>query len=125
MSSGRQPPEESRREPREEHCQPHPGSGPGAYDLKVCADADNSVCPLDPGSLDLEAGTAYSVFAVDSLEGETLTAVVAVDEVYAPSTSTLDPADSSATFTWAAIMAVTGLALVLMGVRLALRRVER
>lgn len=39
----------------------------GDYDLKVCADADNSVCPLDPGTLTLEAGQAYSVFAVGSL----------------------------------------------------------
>ena len=31
----------------------------GSYDLKVCANADNSVCPLDPGALDLAAGTAY------------------------------------------------------------------
>ena len=30
---------------------------PGAYDLKVCADADNSVCPIDPESLDLADGT--------------------------------------------------------------------
>jgi hypothetical protein len=40
----------------------------GSYDLKVCANADNSVCPLDPGALDLEAGQAYSVFAVGSLD---------------------------------------------------------
>lgn len=40
----------------------------GSYDLKVCAAADNTVCPLDPGALDLAAGTAYSVFAIGSLE---------------------------------------------------------
>ena len=40
----------------------------GSYDLKVCADADNSVCPLDPGALDLAAGTTYSVFAIGSLD---------------------------------------------------------
>lgn len=40
----------------------------GSYDLKVCANADNTVCPLDPGALDLAAGTAYSVFAIGSLE---------------------------------------------------------
>ena len=43
----------------------------GSYDLKVCADADNTVCPLDPGALDLEAGTTYSVFAIGSLEALT------------------------------------------------------
>jgi hypothetical protein len=40
----------------------------GSYDLKVCANADNTVCPLDPGALTLEAGKAYSVFAIGSLE---------------------------------------------------------
>ena len=40
----------------------------GSYDLKVCANADGSVCPLDPGALDLAAGTAYSVFAIGSLD---------------------------------------------------------
>jgi hypothetical protein len=51
----------------------------GSYDLKVCANADNDVCPLDPGALDLTNGTAYSVFAIGSLQGGSLTAVVAVD----------------------------------------------
>jgi hypothetical protein len=51
----------------------------GSYDLKVCADADNSVCPLDPGALAISNGTAYSVFAIGSLQGGSLTAVVAVD----------------------------------------------
>jgi hypothetical protein len=61
----------------------------GSYDLKVCADADNTVCPLDPGALDLANGTAYSVFAIGSLEGETLTAAVGVDGVAAPATDTV------------------------------------
>jgi hypothetical protein len=39
----------------------------GSYDLKVCAAADNSVCPLDPGALDLAAGDIYTVFAIGSL----------------------------------------------------------
>lgn len=64
----------------------------GSYDLKVCADADNSLCPLDPGALDLANGTAYSVFAIGSLEGQTLTAIVAADAT-APAPS---PAPSSA-----------------------------
>lgn len=61
----------------------------GSYDLKVCADADNTVCPLDPGALDLAAGTAYSVFAIGSLDGATLTAAVGVDAVAAPATDTV------------------------------------
>jgi hypothetical protein len=99
---------------------------PGAYDLKVCADADNSVCPLDPGSLDLDAGTAYSVFAVGSLSAEpsTLTAVVAVDAIRAPDTSTA-PSGASATTMWAAILVAAGVALVITGATLATRRVER
>jgi hypothetical protein len=63
----------------------------GSYDLKVCANADNSLCPLDPGALDLAAGRSYSVFAIGSLEGETLTAAVGVDGVAAPATDTLAP----------------------------------
>jgi hypothetical protein len=43
----------------------------GSYDLKVCAAADTSVCPLDPGALALEAGKAYSVFAIGSLAAAT------------------------------------------------------
>ncbi len=64
----------------------------GTYDLKVCASADNMVCPLDPGPLDLAAGTAYSVFAIGSLAdtaAEGLTAVVAVDSITAPATDTV------------------------------------
>jgi hypothetical protein len=72
----------------------------GSYDLKVCAAADNNVCPLDPGALSLANGTSYSVFAVGSLTGGTLAAVVAVDAIAAPSptaapTSTLPPTDTA------------------------------
>lgn len=66
----------------------------GSYDLKVCADADNNVCPLDPGALSLANGTAYSVFAVGSLQGETLDAVVAVDAT-AASGATPPPTDAT------------------------------
>lgn len=37
------------------------------YPVKVCANADNTVCPLGPLSLTVAAGKAYSVFAVGSL----------------------------------------------------------
>jgi hypothetical protein len=93
---------------------------PGAYDLKVCADADNTVCPLDPGSLDLAAGTAYSVFAIGSLTGETLTAAVAVDAVATPPT---DTTGSSGTSTMAGLLIAAGLVSILGAVRLAGRRV--
>lgn len=42
-----------------------------SYDLKVCASEPvaptGTLCPIDPGALNLEAGQAYSVFAVGSL----------------------------------------------------------
>lgn len=61
---------------------------PGSYDLKVCAHADNTVCPLDPPALDLQAGRSYSVFAIGSLNAESLTAVVGIDAIAAPATDT-------------------------------------
>jgi hypothetical protein len=82
---------------------------PGSYDLKVCATADTSVCPLDPGALDLEGGVAYSVFAIGSLEGgegvQSLTAVVGVDGMAAPATDTA-PTSSGA---WMLVLAGAGL----------------
>ncbi len=37
------------------------------YNVKVCANANNAVCPLGPLPLTVAAGTAYSVFAIGSL----------------------------------------------------------
>ena len=73
---------------------------PGSYDLIVCAHADHSVCPLDPGALDLAGGKSYSVFAVGSLSGDgsttqKLTAVVAVDSMAGPATDTVSTTTSS------------------------------
>lgn len=93
----------------------------GSYDLKVCADADNTVCPLDPGALDLAAGTAYSVFAVGQLDSEAgLSAVIAVDAVATPPTDT-ETTGSPAMLILAA-MAAIGLGL---GLRLAPARARR
>jgi hypothetical protein len=101
---------------------------PGAYDLKVCADADNSVCPLDPDELELSAGISYSVFAIGSLEGETLTAVVAMDAMTAPDTATASPADpsvaSSSAWGLVAVLGLTALFTLLGAARLATRRVD-
>jgi hypothetical protein len=81
----------------------------GSYDLIVCANADNTVCPLDPGALDLEAGTAYSVFAVGSLAqpagAAALTAVVAVDGVAAPATDTESTSSTAWMFVLVAVRA--------------------
>ncbi len=41
---------------------------PGTYDLKVCAAADHSVCPIDPPALDLAADSTTSVWAIGSLD---------------------------------------------------------
>jgi Domain of unknown function (DUF4397) len=86
------------------------------YDLKVCAAADNSVCPLDPGSLSLENGMAYSVFAIGSLESESLTAVVAVDGAAAPDTATVGTTETVAPTTGvAALLLAAAAALGLVG----------
>jgi hypothetical protein len=69
----------------------------GDYDLKVCANADNTVCPIDPDTLSLENGMAYSVFAIGSLTGETITAVVAMDGAAAPATDTISAPETDAT----------------------------
>ncbi len=110
----------------------------GSYDLIVCAAADNSVCPLDPGALDLAKGTAYSVFAIGSLNGGEgvagLTAVVAVDATFqapsAPPTSTVAPttdggASTGSLLTILGLLGIAGIATVGMTRRFATRRVEK
>jgi Domain of unknown function (DUF4397) len=81
----------------------------GSYDLKVCAAADNTVCPLDPAPLTLASGTAYSVFAVGALQpaegAQALTAVVAVDGMAAPATDT----ESTSSNAWLLVLAGAGL----------------
>jgi len=95
----------------------------GSYDLKVCADADNTVCPLDPGALDLAAGTAYSVFAVGSLDA-TLAAAATP-----PPTSTVAPTQDGSSngslMVILAIVALAGAGAFAMNRRLATRRVEK
>ncbi len=110
---------------------------PGSYDLKVCASADNDVCPLDPPALDLMAGNSYSVFAVGSLEGQTLDAVVAVDatftatpapEVTPPPTDALGTTETSSgtgIFAALSVLGIAAIGAVVMGRRLATRRVEK
>ncbi|MBX3030606.1 MAG: DUF4397 domain-containing protein [Chloroflexi bacterium] len=60
---------------------------PGSYDLKVCATGDASVCPIDPPAVDLSAGQVLSVFAIGSLTGGTITAVIAADVEPTPAES--------------------------------------
>jgi len=88
---------------------------PGSYDLIVCAHADHTVCPLDPGALSLESGRSYSVFAVGSLTGngdstQKLTGVVALDSMAAPATDTVSSnAASSGTAAPALLLAAAAL----------------
>ena len=96
---------------------------PGSYDLIVCANADNTVCPLDPGALDLAGGTSYSVFAIGSLTGDSLTAAVGVDGVAAaaaptaPATDTVVPTESTPSngASLALLAAIGGLAFLASG----------
>ncbi len=97
----------------------------GSYDLKVCAAADNSVCPLDPGALDLAAGTAYSVFAIGSLEA-TLAGGDDDAEPTPPATDTVAPATGTPASSGSVLLALAifGAAFV-GGLRLAAVRSRR
>jgi Domain of unknown function (DUF4397) len=86
------------------------------YDLKVCATADHAVCPIDPGALTLEAGKAYSVFAIGSLDA--LLAQPDTDTV-SPTTSDETPATP-----WLLPIALGLLAITILAVRIP-RRTER
>jgi hypothetical protein len=101
---------------------------PGAtYSVKVCAAADNSVCPIGPVQLTLENGKAYSVFAVGSLAAATATPVVtaAAPVPTAPATDALatSSSDSSSTGSLASLATIAAIAFasILLGVRLATR----
>jgi hypothetical protein len=102
---------------------------PGSYDLKVCANADNSVCPLDPGALDLAAGTAYSVFAIGSLSADpsSLTAVVAVDAIAAPNTATVPETmqGTPSALPMLTLLIAAGLLSLMVALRFSTRRIER
>lgn len=98
----------------------------GSYDLKVCAHADNQVCPLDPGALDLQAGRSYSVFAIGSLNNESLTAVVGVDAIAAPATDTTGGTQPTSPAVAAALLLLAVLVTSFVGTyRLAARRITR
>jgi len=102
---------------------------PGTYDLIVCANADNTVCPLDPGPLKLASGTSYTVFAIGSLTGDTLTAAVGVDGMAAPATDTIGAAESTAASSSSAapilLLAALGALSFLGGLRLVTVRSRR
>jgi len=97
----------------------------GSYDLKVCANADNAVCPLDPGALALESGKAYSVFAVGSLAALATPA----PSVTTPPTDTIGTTQEGSTngslLAILAILGLAGIGSLAMTRRLATRRVEK
>jgi hypothetical protein len=91
----------------------------GAYDLEVCATGTDT-CPLDLPEVDVEEGTAYSVFAIGQLapvDGQqALTAVVAVDGVAAPATDTVgETAPASSGTGFAAVLLAAAAALGVAG----------
>ena len=77
---------------------------PGSYDLEVrVAGAPDVALQLDP--LDLQAGSAYSVFAIGSASpeaaaGTELTALVATDAMLLPDTATAPEGTDSGTNLW-------------------------
>jgi hypothetical protein len=96
----------------------------GSYDLKVCATGTTDVCPLDPGALDLAAGTAYSVFAIGSFAAIPTPA----PEVTPPPTDALGTTETSSgtgIFAALSVLGIAAIGAVVMGRRLATRRVEK
>lgn len=82
----------------------------GSYDLEVRAAGTDTVA-LDLPAITVEAGTAYSVFAVGSAEAGSLDAVIGVDRMAAPATDTV-AARSTSTVPVAALAAAALLAVV-------------
>jgi len=97
-----------------------------SYDLKVCASADSTLCPIDPGALDLAAGTAYSVFAVGSLAATLPPAASPTPPPTDTVAADAAPASTSngilAAFAIVSIAAAVSIAFV---VRTSARRIER
>jgi len=78
------------------------------YNVKVCANADHSVCPIGPAALAVAANHTYSIFAIGSLA-----AIVTTPRPTAPTTSTvLDSTTGDASG--------SGFALVILALALAL-----
>jgi hypothetical protein len=101
----------------------------GSYDLIVCATGSTTVCPLDLPALPLEAGTAYSVFAIGSFAAIPTTPP-ASPNVTPPASSTVAPSTDGGASTGnlvsiLAILGIAGLATVGLTRRFATRRVEK
>jgi len=82
----------------------------GAYDLEVRAGGTDTVA-LDLPEITLEAGNAYSVFAVGSAEAGSLDVVIGADGTAMPATDTVG--ETAATGPgWAAAAAIVAVALL-------------
>lgn len=77
------------------------------YTVKVCANADHSVCPIGPAALTVAANHTYSIFAIGSLA-----ATLATPRPTAPATSTV--LDSSTSDSSGSPIALLVLGLVLI-----------
>jgi hypothetical protein len=97
---------------------------PGTYDLEVrVAGTQDVALQLDP--LELEAGRAYTVFAIGSaapeaVAGSSLSAVVAMDALLMPDTATAD--ESAPTVNWWLIGAGIAAAVAAFGIAFRNRR---
>ncbi len=79
------------------------------YNVKVCAHADHSVCPIGPAALAVSANHTYSIFAIGSLTATTATP--------APSAGTPPPTSTvpgNTTGSSDSLLALVALALVLV-----------
>lgn len=102
---------------------------PATYDLKVCAAGDPDTCPLDLPPLPLESGKSYSVFAIGSFPGDSLTYAVGVDAtaaIPAPETDTVGATTTGTTSPGLPLLLVAaGIAAFAGAMRLVTARARR
>lgn len=82
------------------------------YDVKVCADADHTVCPIGPASLTVAANHTYSIFAIGSLAATLATPAPTMAAGTLPPTSTTTDNTPSGSSNSLFVLAVLALALV-------------
>ena len=97
---------------------------PGAYDLDVRAAGTDTVA-IDLPEIELEAGRAYSVFAVGTAADQSLDVVIGVDAMAAPATDTVGATGSGASTTAWLVVALTAVVAFAGGARFATVRTRR
>jgi hypothetical protein len=99
----------------------------GTYSVKVCASPADTVCPLGPLSLTVEAGKAYSVFAVGSLAAMTASPSPSASMTQPPTDTFARTDGTSSGNTPVALLALAAIALASFSVSLPLaaRRARR